>query len=179
MHIEIITTPNDALKESGFGSLTACNSVLHAIERMGHNVKLNVCDSKACLDDIVKQKPELVILAVKYIVLKNDDDIWISDYLSKHNVNFTGSLREVLRFDSNKVKAKMPLTNKGIKTARYFIAIPGQYKTERELPFTFPLFLKPLDAANGNGIDDLSYVTNFGSFESKVASLSIHSISPF
>lgn len=171
MHIEIITTPNDALKESGFGSLKACNSVLHAIQRLGHTVKLNVCESKACLDEVVKRKPELVILAVKYIALKNEDDIWLSDYLSKHNVNFTGSSREVLKFDSNKVKAKMHLTNKGIKTARYFIATPGQYNTERELPFTFPLFLKPLDAANGNGIDDLSYVTSFDDFESKVASL--------
>jgi len=171
MYIEIITTPNDALKESGFGSLKACNSVLHTIQRMGHKVKLNVCESKACLDDVVKRKPELVILAVKYIALKNDDDIWLSDYFSKHNVNFTGSSREVLKFDSNKVKAKIHLSNKGIKTARYFIATPGQYKTERELPFTFPLFLKPLDAANGNGIDDLSYVTSFDDFESKVASL--------
>ena len=171
MHIEIITTPNDALKESGFGSLKACNSVLHAIQRNGHNVKLNVCESKACLEDVVKRKPELVILAVKYVPVKNEDDIWLSEYFSQHNVNYTGSSRDVLKFDSNKVKAKMHLTNKGIKTARYFIATPGQYKTERELPFTFPLFLKPLDAANGNGIDDLSFVTNFTDFESKVASL--------
>jgi len=171
MQIEIITTPNEALKESGFGSLKACNSVLHAIERLGHVVKLNVCESQACIDEVVKRKPELVILAVKYIAINNEDDIWLSDYLLKHKVNFTGSLREVLRFDSNKVKAKMHLTNKGIKTARYFIATPGQYNSERELPFTFPLFLKPLDAANGNGIDDLSYVTSFDKFESKVASL--------
>ena len=171
MHIEIITTPNDVLKESGFGSLKACKSVLHAIKRMGHNVKLNVCESKACIDDVVKRKPELVILAVKYIPVINEDNIWLSNYLSQHNVNFTGSSRDVLKFDSNKVKAKMHLTNKGINTARYFIATPGQYKTERELPFTFPLFLKPLDAANGNGIDDLSFVTSFAEFESKVASL--------
>ena len=171
MKIEIITTPNDTLKESGFGSLNACNSVLHSIQRLGHEVKLNVCESKACLDEVVKHKPELVILAVKYIALNNNDDIWLSDYFSQHNINFTGSSREVLKFDSNKVKAKMHLTNKGIQTARYFIATPGQYKTERELPFTFPLFLKPLDAANGNGIDDLSYVTSFDDFESKVSSL--------
>jgi len=171
MHIEIITTPNEALKESGFGSLKACNSVLHVIQRMGHDAKLSVCDSKVCLDDVIKRKPELVILAVKYIPLKNKEDIWLSEYLSQRNVNFTGSTREVLKFDSNKVKAKIHLSNKGIKTARYFIATPGQYNSERELSFTFPLFLKPLDAANGNGIDDLSYVTSFENFESKVASL--------
>lgn len=171
MYIEIITTPNDGLKESGFGSLKACNSVLNSIYRMGHEVKLSVCKSRTCLDDVVKRKPDLVILAVKYIPLKNEDDIWLSDYFFQHKVNFTGSTRDVLKFDSNKVKAKMHLTNKGIKTARYFIATPGQYNSERDLPITFPLFLKPLDAANGNGIDDLSFVTNFTNFKSKVASL--------
>lgn len=171
MYIEIITTPNEALKESGFGSLKACKSVLHAVQRMGHKVKLNVCESKACLDSVIKRKPGLVILAVKYITFENKEDIWLSEYLTRHNVNFTGSLRDVLKFDSNKVKAKMHLTNKGIKTARYFIATPSQYNSERELPFTFPLFLKPIDAANGNGIDDLSYVASFDDFERKVASL--------
>lgn len=171
MHIEIITTPNEALKESGFGSLKACNSVLHAVQRMGHNARLVICESQAGLDEVVKRKPELVILAVKYIAFENEEDIWLSDYFSRHNVNFTGSTREVLKFDSNKVNAKMHLSNKGINTARYFTATPAQYAIESELPFTFPLFLKPLDAANGNGIDDLSYVTNFIDFENKVASL--------
>lgn len=171
MHIEIVTTPNDALKESGFGSLKACNSVLDAVRRLGHSVRLNVCQTRACLDDIVKRRPGLVVLAVKYVPVKNEDDIWLSGYFSQHKVNFTGSPRDVLEFDSNKVKAKMHLTNKGIKTASYFIATPGQYKTESELPVAFPLFLKPLDAANGNGIDDLSLVTNFTDFGSKVASL--------
>lgn len=171
MHIEIITTPNDALKESGFGSLKACNSVLDTIQRLGHSVRLNVCESKDHLNDVVKRKPELVILAVKYIPVKNKDDIWLSDYFAQHGINFTGSSREVLRFDSNKVLAKTHLINKGIKTARYFIATPGQYKNESELPVSFPLFLKPLDAANGNGIDDLSFVTSYADYESKVMAL--------
>lgn len=171
MHIEIITTPNDALKESGFGTLKACNSVLDAIQRMGYSVRLSVCETKGDLHKVVKRNPALVILAVKYIPVKNTDDIWLSDYFSLHGMNFTGSSRDVLKFDSNKVLAKTHLTNKGIKTANYFIAIPGQYKNETELPIKFPLFLKPLDAANGNGIDDLSFVTNFKGFESKVASL--------
>ena len=171
MHIEIITTPNETLKESGFGTLKACNSVFEAIQRMGYSARLSVCKTKDDLEEVVKRKPELVILSVKYIPVKNEDDIWLSDYFSQHAVNFTGSSREVLEFDSNKVLAKTHLTNKGIKTANYFIAIPGQYKNESDLPITFPLFLKPLDAANGNGIDDLSFVTNFTDYESKVASL--------
>ena len=171
MHIEIITTPNETLKESGFGTLKACNSVFNAIQSMGHSARLCVCETKDDLAVVIKRKPELVILAVKYIPVKNENDIWLSEYFSRHGINFTGSTREVLEFDSNKVLAKTHLTNKGINTANYFIASPGQYKDESELPITFPLFLKPLDAANGNGIDDLSYVTNFTDYESKVASL--------
>jgi D-alanine-D-alanine ligase len=171
MHIEIITTPNEALKESGFGTLNACNSVLDAIQGMGFSARLTVCKTKDDLYRVVKRKPGLAILAVKYIPVKDEDDIWLSDYFSRHEINFTGSSREALKFDSNKVLAKTHLTSKGIKTANYFIAIPGQYKTESELPVTFPLFLKPMDAANGNGIDDLSFVTNFTDYESKVVSL--------
>ncbi len=171
MHIEIITTPNKSLKETGFGSLKACDNVLGAIQKMGYSVRLNVCKTKDHLIEVVRRKPDLVILAVKYIPVKNEDDIWLSDFFAQHRVNFSGSSREVLKFDSDKVLAKAHLTNKGIKTASYFIAIPGQYKFESELPITFPLFLKPIDAANGNGIDNSSLVTSFTDYESKVVSL--------
>jgi len=171
MKIEIITAPNEELKETGFGTQKACNSVLNSLNKMEHVVKLNVCKSLSDLDEVAKRKPDLVILAVKYISIKNESDIWLSDYFAKHEINYSGSSRMILEFDSNKVLAKMHLTNKGIKTANYFIATPGKYKKEGDLPVKFPLFLKPLDAANGNGIDDLSFVTNFTDYESKVASL--------
>jgi D-alanine-D-alanine ligase len=171
MHIEIITTPNDALKESGFGSFKACNSVLDAVGKMGHSVSLSVCESKDDLDYVVKRKPNLVVLAVKYVPVEHEDDIWLSDYFAQHEIDFTGSSREVLKFDSNKVRAKTHLANKGVKTASYFIATPGQYIKEEDLPVAFPLFLKPLDAANGNGIDDLSFVDNFADYQSKISSL--------
>ena len=171
MKIEVVTIKNEGLNETGFGALKACNSVFDSIARMGHDVKLNICKSKRDLEGIVKRNPGLVVLAVKYISLENGNNIWLSEYFSQHGINFTGSSRDVLRFDSNKISAKLYLANKGIKTARYFTAIPGQYRCASELPIKFPLFLKPIDAANGNGIDDLSFVTNFSGFESKVLSL--------
>jgi len=171
LKIEIVTTPNKKLKETGFGTLKACNSVLGAIERMGYAVNLNICETKGDLDDIVERKPNLVVLAVKYIVLENEDDIWLADYFAHHGVNFTGSSMDVLKFDSNKIFAKSHLNEMGIATAKYFTAIPGQYKCENELPIKFPLFLKPVDAANGNGVDDLSFVNSFSEFEAKVLSL--------
>ncbi len=171
MHIEIITTPNEAMKESGFGTRQACNSVLGAIQRMGHEARLNICRTKGDLDNIIKRKPDLTILAVKYIQRDHADNIWLADYLFRHGLNFTGSSRRVLDFDSNKVLAKTHLINKNIKTANYFIALPNQYQNEADLPFAFPLFLKPLDAANGNGIDDLSCVSDFTGYKHKITSL--------
>ncbi|MCW9023609.1 MAG: D-alanine--D-alanine ligase [Gammaproteobacteria bacterium] len=171
MKIEIITTPNEELKETGFGTLKACHNVLDSISKLGHNVKLNVCRSLKDLALTVNRKPDLVILAVKYISIKNGSDIWLAEYFAEHEINYSGSSREVLNFDSDKVLAKSHLMKKGLKTADYFTAIPGQYKCEADLPVAFPLFLKPLDAANGNGIDDLSLVTNFAEFEMKTLSL--------
>lgn len=171
MKIEIITTPNEALKETGFGTLKACNSVLESIKKMNKIVEITVCKSLKDLDDVVQRKPDLVILAVKYIAIENEGNIWLSEYFDNNNINFSGSSRETLKFDSNKVIAKSYLRERGINTANYFTAIPGEYKCDGDLPLQYPLFLKPLDAANGNGIDDLSLVNNFSEFESKVLSL--------
>lgn len=171
MNIEIITTPNEDLKESGFGSLNSCNTMLEAIINMGHNVVLSVCKTKEDLLHIVLREPDLVVLGVKYLAFKDEPDVWLSEYFSNHKINYTGSSKNVLKFDSSKVIAKSYLKNRGVKTADYFTAVPGQYTTQEDLPLKFPLFLKPIDAANGNGIDDLSYVTNYEEFETKVLSL--------
>ncbi len=171
MKIEIITTANGGYKETGFGTLKACKSVLKSIEKLGHDVHLSVCETQSSLDDIAKTNPDLAILAVKYISIKDEDDIWLSDYFERNEVNFSGSSRRVLQFDSDKVLAKSHLRERGIRTADYFTATPGQYGAESLLPLMFPLFLKPSDAANGNGVDDSSFVTNFTDFESKVLSL--------
>jgi D-alanine-D-alanine ligase len=171
MRIEIITSPNDELKETGFGSHLACASVVESIKKLGHMAKLSVCTSSSDLDDVVKRKPDLVILAAKYIPIVNGNDIWFSEYFYKQEVVFSGSDRETLKYDSDKVLAKSCLNKAGINTAKYFTAVPGQYHHKNDLPLSFPLFLKPIDAANGNGIDDLSFVENFSEFEAKVASL--------
>ena len=171
MNIEIITTDNEGFKETGFGALKACTSIFDAIKKMGHEVTLNVSHTREDLDEIVRRKPDLVILAVKYLAIPNENDIWLSEYFADYDINFSGSSRNVLKFDSDKVLAKANLREKGIRTANYFTAAPGQYSDDAELPIGFPLFLKPSDSANGNGIDDLSFVTNFADFESKVLSL--------
>jgi len=171
MKIEIITSINAKLKETGFGSVLACNDVLTSVTRLGHSVLVTECGSLDDLNGVVQRNPDLVILAAKYMPVENGNDIWFSEYFAQNDISFSGSSRETLKYDSDKVLAKTHLANLGIKTAKYFTAIPGEYQTEESLPLSFPLFLKPTDAANGNGIDDQSFVKNFLEFESKVLSL--------
>ena len=171
MKIEIITTPNKMLKETGFGSLEACQSVMQSIHKIGHEVSLNICRTKADLLTVVNKKPALVLLAVKYLSIENGDDIWLAEYFERQNINFAGSLKDALKFDSDKVSAKLFLRSQGVKTAKFFTAIPGQFTCESELPVNFPLFLKPVDAANGNGIDDFSLVNNYAEYRRKLLSL--------
>jgi D-alanine-D-alanine ligase len=133
--------------------------------------KLNICETEKELYKTVLREPDLVILAVKYLSFESENNIWLSEYFTQHKIIYTGSSRSTLKFDSDKVLAKSHLKKVNIKTADFFTAIPGQYQSEQELPLLFPLFLKPTNAANGNGIDDLSFVTNFADFKSKVLSL--------
>lgn len=106
MDIEIATTPNTSLKETGFGGPAACESLREAIQRAGHRVEVHICQTEEDLAAIVDRKPDLVVLAVKYLVMEGREDLWLADYFEYCQVNFTGSQRRVLRFDSNKISEK-------------------------------------------------------------------------
>jgi len=140
MKIEIITTPNGYLKETGFGTNKACKSVLKSLKKKSHKVELTTCNNESELNNVVNRRPDLVVLAVKYIPFKNNKKIWLSEYFKKTGINYTGSSKEVLRFDSNKVKAKELVKANGISTADFFTATPNQYLESKDLPISFPLF---------------------------------------
>lgn len=171
MNIEIITTPTETLHETGFGSYSACQNVLNSIQKMGHNSQLVSCESMTDLERVLKRKPDLVLLAVKYIPMKNGDKLWLSEYFENHDIAYSGSSKDTLQFDSDKILAKLHLREKNVSTAAFFTASVGQFKRDEALPLNYPLFLKPSGAANGNGIDEESLIRSFEEFESKIFSL--------
>ena len=172
MNIEIVTTLYGALKEEGFGSLDTCKNVSRAIRNSGHVVGLNVCRHEHDLLRVVDKGPDLVLLAAKSLSVNDGNDIWLSEYFENHGINFTGSLISAIDFDSDKVLAKLHLNKHGVKTPKFFTARPGQFDSSHELPISFPLFLKPLDSANGTGIHISSLVNNFEEFQRKLLPLS-------
>ncbi len=168
--IEVVTTQTEGLKESGFGSQSTCQGIVEILANNYSSVRLVNALSLHDLEKIVGRSPDLVVLCVKYIF---DDEtgsvIWLSEYFGERNIPFTGSNFQTLDFDSNKSRAKTLLKNKGIRTADYFLARPGEHTSIEDVPLSFPLFVKPMNAANGNGIDEFSIVHDFKSFKNRVA----------
>jgi D-alanine-D-alanine ligase len=168
-HIEVVTTETTAMKETGFGSVETCQRVCDVLKSRYAQVHFNEVQSEGDLERIVDREPDLVVLCVKYVVDEEQHaKIWLSDYFSQHGIAYTGSNRATLEFDSDKSKAKNAVLEKGVATAKFFFAHPGVFANERNLPFPLPLFVKPLDAANGNGVDENSLVHDFASYEAKV-----------
>ncbi len=171
MHIEIITTPIESLKETGFGSYQACEDFHEALANEYPNVKLTACENEIDLQAVVERKPNFVVLADKHILIQNGQKIWLSEFFEQAGVQYTGSKKEALQYDLDKIAAKKLVSHKGVSTARFFTASPGEYKNRQELPLPFPLFLKPIHLANGNGVDADSLVYDFNNFEKKIAAL--------
>lgn len=170
--IEVVTTETGDLIETGFGSIATCRGIADVLMPTHPLAHFTVAKSIQDLRSIVARAPDLVVLCVKYIVDNEDGKIiWLSDYFEKCGVAHTGSSFATLDFDSNKSRAKTLLRNKGIRTPDYFLAQPGAYQLQAQLPLPLPLFVKPLNAANGNGIDASSMVRDFQGYETKVAAV--------
>lgn len=164
--IIIVTTENQDLNETGFGLLKSCLSMKTVLEKIYNDVSIISCSNITDLENIVFQSPDIAVLAVKYIQLK-DKKIWLSQYFEETNINYTGSTREVLEFDSNKILAKQLVLKSKIKTAIYMTVDSNNLNSKFNECFSYPQFVKPLDAANGKGIDADSLVYNFEDFKKK------------
>jgi len=171
LNIEIITTAIESLSNTGFGSEQACQDFYAAISNEYQNSKLSPCYSLDDIGSVAKRKPDFVILADKHILIRAKDAIWLSEYFEDAGIEFTGSGKNALAYDVDKVSAKKKIFSSGIMTADFFTALPGEYHSKQMLPIPFPLFLKPIQSANSNGIDIDSIVYDFDHFRKKVGSL--------
>ena len=158
MNIIIVTTKNETMKETGFGTMKACSAMEKSLKKDYENITICSCNSEQDLENVVKQEPDIAILAVKYMEFNSGQKIWLSDYFEAAAINFTGSFKKVLDFDSDKIKAKEMMIKHGVKTADYITLTPENYLLKETITLAYPIFLKPLDAANGNGVDDESIV---------------------
>jgi D-alanine-D-alanine ligase len=170
-NIEIIVVEDESLKNTAFGPSATCKNIYKSLLKLYPNVKTTICTDEHDLKDVVGRNPDLVLLTNKIIIDSHGDKIWLSEYFETNNINYTGSSKEVLKYDVNKTSSKLQILSHNIETAGFFTVIPNQYKSPEEIPIPFPLFIKPNNSANSDGIDINSFAINFAGFQSKVKEL--------
>lgn len=171
-HIEVVISQLSGLNIMTHGS---CNEICNVLKNHFTEVEATVIKEKADLENLIKRKPDLVFLGVKYVGFtenakrrESPDKIWLSEYLESKGINHTASKAVAIKLEFDKILAKEVMLKNDINTAPFFVAEPGQYK---KLPLQFPLFIKPIYEGNGKGIDKNSIVTNFDDFGAKVESI--------
>ena len=143
------------------------NLILEILSKSYEKVVITVIENENDLKSLIKRKPDLVFSGIKYFDFQNQE-IWLSDYLKKHNINFITSNKEALDNEYDKNHAKLTIKEANINTANFFTTQPDEHETEASLPVTFPLFLKPISGENSKGITPESVVFDFRKYQAKV-----------
>lgn len=144
------------------------NLILEILSKSYENVVITVIKTENDLKALAKRKPDLVFSGVKYFIFDKKEDIWLSDYLKEHNIDYITSNKEALSNEYFKDNAKNIVKNANVNTAKFFTTQPDEHPTESSLPVTFPLFLKPITGGDSRGINPESVVFDFKKYQAKV-----------
>lgn len=173
-YIEIVTSPIDGLNLMPQKVLTSMHKVLSAHYS---KVEISIIHNNKQLNELIIKNPDLVVSGIKYLGFDTDsiernskNKIWFSEFLDKHKIKYTGSSKYSLELEFDKSKAKKKVQENGVKTASFFVAKPGQFKSH-EIPIEYPLFIKPLFEGDSRGIDSKSLVHNFEEYQEKILSI--------
>jgi len=176
-YIEIVTTPI-----GGFNLMPQKILFIlqEALSKYYSKVKVTIIRRMDDLEQLVQDKPDLVISGIKYIgfdeksIKRNaTNKLWFSEYLDRHNIAYTGSAMEAIELEFDKSKAKAIIKSRGLNTADFLIADPAAL-SEKNIALSYPLFVKPLFEGDSRGIDANSLVHNYLELENKVKSIFEH-----
>jgi D-alanine-D-alanine ligase len=172
MKIEIVSSSIEELSSMNYESR---NTISKVLSKYYTDVNVTLVDTLSDLELLVERNPDLVFLGMKFVPEEeanneNDSKIWISDYLDKNNITYTGSTQSAHRLEFYKELAKISVHNAGLKTADFKVIRHGRAITKNNL-MDFPLFVKPTDQGGGTGIDNKSLVYNLSELNRKTASI--------
>lgn len=134
------------------------------------NVTITAIHTQADLNCLATRKPDLVFSGVKFFNFDNGE-LWLNDFLDKHNIAYMASNRASLNSEFDKACAKVIMQGAGVTTAGFFVTRPGLHGDVSSIPLTFPLFVKPVQGGDSAGVDAASVVHDFEAFEFKVQSI--------
>lgn len=173
-HIEIVRSTIPGLSSMGRNT---CGMVKTVLEQHFEQVGVTIANSIDDLQSLTLRRPDLIFLGVKQLPLVNglndtsDIKIWLGDYFDEVGLNYTGSTSDAIALDFDKPTAKRVVQDAGISTPAYFTAGHNQYLNTSQLPFNFPLFIKPRNAGGGKGIGADSVARDFTHYQQKVKTI--------
>lgn len=173
-HIEIVRTSVVSLSSM---SQKSCDAIFAVLKKHYAEVGITTVNNLADLEALVSKTPDLVFLGMNFIPINtvlgliNPGKIWLSEYLDKHNIAYTGSGQMAHQLEVSKPLAKERVLAAGLNTSNFYVA--GQHQTvfAADVDLVYPLFVKPTCMGGGQGIDSDSIVYNFDQLSSKVGSI--------
>jgi len=173
-HIEIV-------RSNGYGlsslSQASCDAIFGVLSKHYATVGITTIDDVSDFEILAKKRPNLVFLGIKFVLknpdlgLRDSEKIWISDYLDKLGINYTGSSHDAQELGVNKPLAKQRVLDSGLETSKFYVARQHQPSARTGTSLEFPLFVKPAGRGSGVGVDDDSVVHNQEQLKSKVYSI--------
>lgn len=175
-HIEIVCS-----NKSGLSSMSqpSRDAVLAILTKHFAKARITVIKGRSDLEALVSRKPDLVFLGMKFMPLdptpgySGPDKIWITDYLDKQGIAYTGSGQAAHKLELNKPLAKQRMLDVGLRTSPFYVMIQNQPLVKDNEEISFPLFVKPTNRGGGTGIDSNSVVNSFAKLRAKVQSIAL------
>jgi D-alanine-D-alanine ligase len=162
--IEIVRSTNPGLS---YMSQSSCSAACAVLSKQFLRVRITVVNNLADLEALVDRQPDLVFLGMEYIPLPTNlgvsdtNKIWLSEYFDEHGIAYTGSDQAAHMFGRNKPLAKQRMLDANLGTAAYCVLEQDQAVVSSDVPFAYPLFIKPANRGGGLGISSESVVHNF------------------
>ena len=169
-HIEIVRS------DIGLSSLSraSAGAIHRVLAQYYSHVHVSHINSHAELAELKDMRPDLVFLGVKYVpehahLGKNDPNkLWVAEYLDNHAIRYTGSPSKAAQLDLDKSLAKRQIQKSGLSTSRFFITNPSSLPSSAQMPFDYPVFIKPPRMGGGQGVDKHSVAHTYLEFQTKV-----------
>lgn len=155
----------------------SCDAIFDVLAGKYRDVGVSIVNSMEDLEVLVGLKPDLVFLGMKFLTLNSDfasgvsTKLWISEFLDKHDIAYTGSDQLAQNLEQHKSLAKQKVDGEGLRTAAFFVVKQSHEGVIDTKSLKFPLFVKPLDMGGGKGIGSDSVVRNIKELNSRVRSI--------
>ncbi len=174
-HIEIVRSTTPGLSSM---SEVSCQAVYNLLKRKYVKVGISVVNNIRDLQILVAKQPDLVFIGMKFVPTDETVDVWdsskvwVTEYLERHNIAYTGSDYIAHALELDKSLAKQRILFAGLLTSPFAVIKKDETESVISTKLSYPLFVKPTSRGGGLGIDNNSLVHTPEALQAKTRTLS-------